>query len=104
MGSLQALSSLSCWELYTEPGGSHSRGQEGLVMVPAGYMEVNHLILCVVNICIYKGYLDLIQVYKETLLFSDRCIISLVVLLIFVRNSRALKFLENGFPPHLVSW
>lgn len=78
VGSLQALSSLSCWEFYTETGGSHWRGQEGLATVPAGYMEANHLILCVINICTYKGYLDPMQVYKESLLFSDRYILFLL--------------------------
>lgn len=56
------------------------------------------------NIYSYLGYLDPIQVYKESLLFSDGCIISLMVLLISVYNARALKFLESGFPPDLAYW
>lgn len=67
--------------------------KEALELVPAGYLEVNHLILYAINIYIwvYKGYLDPIHVHKEILLFSDWYIFSLVVLLISMYNTRALK-------------
>lgn len=72
-------------------------GSSGDGMVPAGYVEANHPFVYVINIHMCKGCLEPIQVGKE-LLFSDRCIISLVVLLTSVCNARALPFLENGFP------
>lgn len=39
------------------------------------------------------------HIYKESLFFSDQCIISSVVFMISVYYTRALKFLENGFLP-----
>lgn len=102
MRSLQEPPSLPCWDFDTEqPGGSHSRGPEALKIVSAGHTEGHFLILCIMNTYTNKRYLDPKQVYKESLLFSDRCLISLVVLLISSCNARALKFLGNEFPPDL---
>ena len=104
VGSLRESPSPPCWDFYTEqPGGSHSRGPEALEIVSAGLTEGHLLILCGMNMYTYKRYLDPKQVYKESL-FSDRCLISLVVLLISLCNTHALKFLVNEFPPGLVSW
>lgn len=43
--------------------------------------------------------LDLMQVYKKSLLFSDWCFISFVVLPISIHYAHALKFLESGVHP-----
>lgn len=50
------------------------------------------------------GHLDPIHVYKESVFFSDQCIISLVVFMISVYYARALKFLENEFRLDLEYW
>lgn len=80
------------------------KGSQKLKKFPAGYPKADHLILCGMNTHIYitRDNLDPMQVYKESLLFSGWCIISSVVLLIFVYYIHALKFLESSYLLDLV--
>lgn len=80
--------------LTKQVGCSHSRGAKSSRSSQQVTRRRITLILCGMNTHIYitRDNLDPIQVYKESLLFSGWCIISSVVLLIFVYYIHALKF------------